>query len=114
MVTEIDQKRDLRGVLDLFEQLKAASLELRKEGMQARKQRLATLRTWIKANRGLIQQAVFNDFKKPAAEVDTTEIFPALDEIKLALDNLHRWAKPKLVDAPFTMLGTRASIVYEP
>jgi aldehyde dehydrogenase (NAD+) len=114
MLSAIDQKPSLDQILSVFDKLKAASIELRKEPLQNRRRRLQSLRTWIKANRSATQQAIYDDFRKPAAEIDTTEIFPALDEIKLALDNLERWTKPKKVDAPITMLGTRGAISYEP
>jgi len=97
-----------------FDQLKQASVPLRNEPIKNRKKRLEALRTWIKTNRQVIQQAVYDDFRKPASEVDTTEIFPALDEIKSALDNLDRWTKPKMVDAPITMVGTQAWVMVEP
>ena len=51
---------------------------------------------------------------KPAMEVATSELFPALSEINHAIDNLHRWTKPTKIDAPITFLGTRSEIVYEP
>jgi len=114
MLSEIEQKPSLERISSVFDRLKASSVNLRKEPLQNRRKRLQSLRDWIKANRTAIQQAIYNDFRKPAAEVDTTEIFPALDEIKLALDNLERWTTPKKVDAPITMLGTRATIAYEP
>src|SRR5690349_11609745 len=108
MLSAIEQKPSLEHISDVFESLQVASRGLRKESIQERRKRLQSLRNWIKANRSEIQQAIYNDFRKPGAEIDTTEIFPALDEIKLALDNLERWTKPKKVDAPITMLGTRA------
>ncbi|HEU5289385.1 MAG TPA: aldehyde dehydrogenase family protein [Cyclobacteriaceae bacterium] len=114
MVSAIEQKEGLEHISSIFDTLQKASTGFRKEPTSNRKKRLEKLRIWIKANRTAIQQAIHNDFRKPAAEVDTTEIFPALDEIKLALDNLDRWTKPKKVDAPITMLGTRATILYEP
>ncbi|MEJ0031128.1 MAG: aldehyde dehydrogenase family protein [Bacteroidota bacterium] len=51
---------------------------------------------------------------KPAMEVATSEIFPALSEINHAIDNLARWTKPTKIDAPITFLGTRSEVVYEP
>src|SRR5262245_17213191 len=114
MVTSVEQKQGLESVSATFDKLKTASIGLRKEPVKNRKERLLALRAWIKSNRPAIQQAIYSDFKKPAIEVDTTEVFPALDEIKSALDNLDRWTKPKLVDAPITMIGTRSMIMYEP
>jgi len=95
MVSTIEQKADLGHISSTFEVLRTTSIGLRKESVSNRRKRLEALRTWIKANRSAIQQAIYDDFRKPAAEVDTTEIFPALDEIKLTLDNLDRWTKPK-------------------
>ena len=114
MLSAIERNPTLEHISGTFDSLKKASFSLRKEPLQSRKKHLQSLRGWIKTNRTAIQQAIYNDFRKPAAEIDTTEIFPALDEIKLALDNLERWTKPKKVDAPITMLGTRAMITYEP
>jgi aldehyde dehydrogenase (NAD+) len=114
MVSTIEQKPVLERISTVFEGLKASSVTLRKDPVSSRRKRLESLRTWIKTNRTGIQQAIYSDFRKPSAEVDTTEIFPALDEIKQALDNLDRWTRPKKIDAPVTMLGTRAMITYEP
>jgi len=114
MMAIIEEKWDYTSIQAVFRAQKEISKEFRKEPVKNREKRLQTLRTWIKTNRSAIHQAVYNDFRKPASEVDTTEIFPALDEIKLALDNLDRWTKPKKIDAPITMLGTRSMIVYEP
>lgn len=108
------EKVDLAHVKAIFTQQQQQALEQRSEPLENRKKRLRAMREWIKKNREAIQQAVYTDFKKPSVEVDATEIFPALDEIKVALDNLDRWAKPKKVDAPLTMLGTYSQINYEP
>ncbi len=114
MAVSVTEKQGLASINALFKYQKNALIEFKKEPVSNRVKRLKALRIWIKANRAVIQQAIYRDFRKPAAEVDTTEIFPALDEIKTALDNLDRWATPKKVDAPITMIGTRSMIVYEP
>ena len=87
---------------------------LRKEPLARRIDRLKKLRKWIHANRSLIHEATYNDFRKPALEVDGVEIFHVLNEIQHAINNLEKWATPKKIDAPFTMLGTRSWIYYEP
>lgn len=101
-------------ILAAFNAKKLRDKESRLESVDARKERLRRLRAWIKSNRTEIQQAMYADFRKPIAEVDTTEIFPALDEIRSAIANLDHWTRPKKVDAPITMLGTRSVIMYEP
>jgi aldehyde dehydrogenase (NAD+) len=97
-----------------FSDLQKTLSDRRKEPVKRRKERLQKLRQWIHANRTSIHQAMYNDFRKAATEVDAIEIFHVLNEIKLALENLDDWAKPKVVDAPVTMLGTRSFIQYEP
>lgn len=113
-MTIIEKKTVSEDISQIFADKKAAFHRLRLQPLGERKARLTKLRSWIKSNREEIRQAMHADFRKPAAEVDTTEILPALDEIRLALDNLDRWTKPKKIDAPITMLGTRSIIMYEP
>jgi aldehyde dehydrogenase (NAD+) len=113
-MTIIDKNVVSDSVLKVFQDKEIAFKKLKLQSVRERKARLGKLRSWIKANREAIRQAMHADFKKPAAEVDTTEILPVLDEIKQALENLDQWTKPKKVDAPLTMLGTRSSILYEP
>jgi aldehyde dehydrogenase (NAD+) len=82
--------------------------------LSQRKEKLNRLRNWIHQNRSAIHQAMYDDFRKAAVEVDGIEIFHVLSEIKLAVSHLDDWAAPKKVDAPLTMLGTRSFIQYEP
>ena len=93
---------------------KKSAHTLRTEPIKNRKARLEKLRTWIHANRTKIHEAMYADFQKAAVEVDAIEIFHVLNEIKLALSNVDDWAKPKKIDAPITMIGTRSFIQYEP
>lgn len=98
----------------LFTNMKQRALALRTESLSHRKMRLKKLRRWIHTNRPAIHQAVYNDFRKTASEVDGVEIFHVLNEIKHALQHLDQWAAPKKIDAPVTMLGTRSFLRCEP
>ncbi|HEY9046193.1 MAG TPA: aldehyde dehydrogenase family protein, partial [Ohtaekwangia sp.] len=100
-------------LLEIFKKHREGILSLRKEPLRNREARLKKLREWIHTNRAAIHQAAFDDFKKPAVEVDGTEIFHVLSEIKLAVSSLETWAAPRKVDAPITMLGTRSYIQPE-
>lgn len=113
-MTIIEKNAVSEDILKIFQDKKTAFKALKLESIRKRKTRLNSLRNWIKANREAIRLAMHTDFRKPAAEVDTTEILPVLEEIKQALENLNQWTKPKKVDAPLTMLGTRSVIMYEP
>jgi len=91
-----------------------AAKRLRAEPVSKRKERLNSLRMWVKNNRPAIHAAMHADFGKNPVEVDAIEIFHVLSEIKLAIENLDQWTAAKKIDAPLTMFGTRSFIQYEP
>jgi aldehyde dehydrogenase (NAD+) len=98
----------------VFADIKNSAARLRKEPISNRIERLQSLRKWIHLNRTTIHKAMHADFSKPAVEVDGTELFHVLNEIKHACSNLDQWSRPKKIDAPITMLGTRSTIEFEP
>lgn len=97
-----------------FLKLKAKSLELRVEPVSTRKKRLQKLESWIHANRSRIQKEVHADYQKPILEIDTSEIYPVLTELRHTLKYLDAWSAPRKIDATFTYLGTRSEVRYEP
>jgi aldehyde dehydrogenase (NAD+) len=66
------------------------------------------------AHRDEIRAALWSDYRKPAAEVDLSEIYPVVGEIRHARRHLKRWMKPHRVSAPLALLGSRSRIVYQP
>jgi aldehyde dehydrogenase (NAD+) len=114
MISQAEERVDFDALRQVFEAQKQQLDIARKEPVSIRKDRLRNLRKWIHANRNAIHSALYTDFSKPAAEVDGTEIFPVVNEISHALSNLDKWTRPRLIDAPLTMLGTRSKMVYEP
>lgn len=101
-------------LIQTFERHKARSLKLRAEPLKARMERLVKLEGWLHANRERIRNAVHADFHKPLLEVDTTEIYPVLTELRHSLKHLEEWARPVKIDATLSYLGTRSEIRYEP
>ena len=77
-------------------------------------QKLKKINSWIFANQQSIRDAIHKDFRKPAAEVDLTDIKPVISEIRHTCRHLKKWMKPKRVRAPLFLLGTRSKIIYEP
>lgn len=61
-----------------------------------------------------IRQALWDDFRKPAAEVDFSEIYPVTSDIKFTAARLKRWMKPSFVWPTPAMALTVARIQYEP
>jgi aldehyde dehydrogenase (NAD+) len=81
------------------------------------RQRLAVLDRFEKVFRasfGEIYRASFADFSKSEAEVDFTEIFTVLSELKHIRKNLRSWMKSKNAASALTMFGTSAKIISEP
>lgn len=75
---------------------------------------LKKLASVILSRREEIHRALHSDFGKPKAEVDLTEIFPLLSEIKHTSKNLKGWMAHQKVATPTPLLGTRSYVRYEP
>ena len=61
-----------------------------------------------------IQQALYDDFKKPFLETDLTEVYSIVSEIKFAKKHLRSWLKKQKVDTPFALIGSSSHYIYEP
>ncbi|GHM99947.1 aldehyde dehydrogenase [Cytophagales bacterium WSM2-2] len=110
----IAEATDIQRLTKTFGQQKSRSLLLRKEKLSDRKKRLRDFEKFLINNRDRIVEAVGKDFKKPPTEVDISELYPVLTEIRHALSHLDEWASPQKIDAPLTYLGTRSEVCYEP
>jgi len=97
-----------------FAALRAHAPTLRAEGVAARRQRLARLASWLVANRTAIQEALYQDFRKPPEETDLTEIWPSLTEIRHTSRHLGKWLAPRAVGTPVALLGARGWVQPEP
>lgn len=99
---------------ETFQQQKRFAPTLRDTTAAQRLAKLDRLKQALEARREQIQQACAADFRKPAAEVELSEIFPVLHEIAHARRHLKKWMKPVKVAPTLAMLGTQAQIRYEP
>ena len=97
-----------------FAALRQRASALRQEDVAARRARLQKLSSWLHAHRLAIQQALYTDFRKPAAETDLTEIWTSLVELKHTMAHLKKWMAPRKVGASMALLGTRSWVQIEP
>ncbi len=97
-----------------FEAQKATALRLRTSTAGERLLKITRLRDAVLAHQEAIRAAAVKDFRKPAAEVDLTEILPIVMEANDARRHLKRWMKPLRVMPTQMMLGTGAYVKYEP
>ena len=76
--------------------------------------KLKRLEQAIYARRDEIRAAMWADYRKPAAEVDLSEIYPIVSEARHAARHLKSWMKPRRVSTRLALFGSRSRIVYEP
>src|SRR5881396_2921341 len=76
--------------------------------------KIRRLRDAVLARRAEIHAALWEDYRKPAPEVDLSEIYPVTGEAKHAIRHLRRWMKPRRVRAPLALLGSRSRVIVEP
>ena len=85
-----------------------------KENLENQIQKLKLIRKWIKKNEKKIINHILKDYKKPITEIYTTEFKPVISHIDYTIKNLKKWKKPKNVNNPIHLLGTKSKIYYEP
>lgn len=80
-------------------------------------QRIEKLRRFerlILGRRDEIRAAMWEDYRKPAAEVDLSEIYPVVSEARHAVRHLRSWMKPRRVSTRLALLGSKSTVVHEP
>ena len=87
---------------------------LRNTTASARIQKLKTLQKNLLSSRSNLEQALYEDLKKPWHEAGLSEIYPVISEIKHACKNLEQWMRPADADNPLVFLRAKAQVRYEP
>jgi len=75
---------------------------------------LKHLKSVLKANEKLLDEAIYKDFKKSSFENYVTELSLIYHEINLAMGDLKEWSKKKKVSTPTSMLPGSSYILPEP
>jgi aldehyde dehydrogenase (NAD+) len=97
-----------------FERLRARRWDVARTSAKERIEKLEKLRRTMVERREGLYQALHADFRKPAAEVESTEMLMVLTEIDHAIKHLAKWMKPRKVGTPVLLTGTRSEVRYEP
>ncbi|HEY3399125.1 MAG TPA: aldehyde dehydrogenase family protein [Geothrix sp.] len=98
----------------LFARQQAARWRVSATSADQRKAKLRALLEALMAHRAEAQAALAADFRKAPEEVDLTELYPVISEIKEALRHLPRWVKPRRVRTPIGLFGSAGTIRHEP
>jgi len=104
----------MADIEELFRKQRTNQAAVKATTADQRIAKLARLRAAIVERTPAIREALFKDFRKSATEVDLTEIYPSLVEIKDAAHSLHRWMKRHKVPTPMALMGTKSWLHYEP
>lgn len=100
-------------ISELFKLQSKSSTLLESSSVKERLEKLRKIHQWILNNRDQIKTALYNDFKKPFAETDLTEIYPVLTEIKHAKKNLMKWMRTRKVKKTLTLFTHSAYLEYK-
>lgn len=98
----------------VFESQRETALRWRTSAAAERIARIRRLRDAMMAQREALYEAFRQDFAKPPAEVEASELLPVLDEMRHAIASLGRWMRPRKARTAITMLGTTAWVQYQP
>jgi aldehyde dehydrogenase (NAD+) len=112
-VVSMDEQGRTNPFQETFERLRARRWDMARTSAKERIERLEKLRRAIIERREALYQAIHADFRKPAAEVETTEVLMVLSELDHTIKHLAKWMKPRKVGTPVLLTGTRSEIRYE-
>ncbi|MFN8347811.1 MAG: aldehyde dehydrogenase family protein [Spirosomataceae bacterium] len=109
--TEITQATDIQRI---FEAQRRNAPLVALTSAQERIEKLQRIRTYAETHTEEIQQAMYDDFRKPSAEVMLGEVYSITTEIKYACKHLKNWMQPQRLGTPMGLIGTSNHIQHEP
>lgn len=101
-------------ISEIFEKQQKSRARLAAEPAKLRRLRIEKILEWTRSHAAEIHQAGWEDFRKPVAEVDLTEIYPVYAEARHTLSHLKSWMGDKSVWPTLAMATTRSRLRYEP
>jgi aldehyde dehydrogenase (NAD+) len=108
---EINLGSDL---MDVFTKQRQFAPQMALTTASQRIERIRRVQTWMLSHQSELEKAMFDDFRKPTAEVGLGELMAVNAEIKHIIRNLKRWMRPQKLPTPLSMTGMRSSIRHEP
>jgi len=109
--TEPIQAVDIQPI---FEVQRLHRAEIALTDAETRAEKLKKIKSYVLLHQSEIERVMYDDFRKPTAEVTLAEIYSITSEVKFACKNLKRWMKPHRLPTPLGMIGTSNYIKHEP
>jgi len=104
----------LEAIERIYDKQQAARAATASRPARARIEKIRALHDAMLARRDEIRAALWADYRKPAAEVDLSEIYPVVGEARHAMRHLRSWMRPRRVPTPIALLGSRSRVIHEP
>lgn len=108
---EFDLSQEIRLVFDKQRQY-APQMAL--TTATERIERLNRIENWVLNQEEAIFKALYDDFRKPPAEVLLGDLGILMHEIKYVRKHLRQWMRPQRVATPLPLIGTRSHVHHEP
>ncbi|WP_018621382.1 aldehyde dehydrogenase family protein [Spirosoma luteum] len=110
-MTAVQPKTDIQTTFDL-QRRHAPHMALTTANQRI--ERIRRIQGWVSSHEADIQRVMFDDFRKPSAEVMLGELMALYAEIKYTVAHLKRWMKPRSLPTPLALTGTKSYLVHEP
>ncbi len=111
ILTNTDLRDNLRMA---FEAQRRHASQMALTTTEQRIERIRRIQQWVNTHETAIQEAMYNDFRKPSAEVMLGELMGLNAEIRHTIKHLRQWMKPQSLPTPLSLVGTKSYIRHEP
>ncbi|MFQ5840706.1 MAG: aldehyde dehydrogenase family protein [Candidatus Methylomirabilales bacterium] len=107
-------ERDRENALKVFRRQQENRQRIKVSSAGERLGKLARLERAVERRLDELKRALYDDLRKPEAEVLLTEVYPVVSEIKHVRRHLRKWMRPVRVRAPLAFFGSRSAVHREP
>ncbi len=112
--TSFNRESSRQEIDRIFELQAESSRSIALTGVRQRKKWLNALLKSVMSHREQIRIAIYKDCRRHESEVDMTEIYPVISEIKCARRSLSIWMSKKTKATPFALMGSSSWTKAEP
>ncbi len=114
MITALPQTTYRDDIRTAFETQRRHAPQMALTTAEQRIERIKRIQSWITTHETDIQRAMYDDFRKPSAEVMLGELMAVHAEIKYIIKHLRQWMRPQRLPTPLSLVGTKSHIRHEP
>lgn len=111
---ETQETVGIERIQKIFETQRKNQYKVAETSAKERIRKLQKLSDTVLKYRPEIREALWKDYRRPAAEADLAEIYPITSEIKHTQRRLRSWMARQRVETPLSLVGSRSWIQYEP